>query len=147
MQSFEKYLMHDGDPVHPTVRTVSICYKKLASNEPYSLFATSYNLVLERRLIRKFFARAFPNAMIISFCKQIEWRRSGRSWMPVIVCPESVKQSLVRMSEEKILYPVRDYAGCLGGLFEKEELTHNLRVILNTFEALQSDDEENMNIP
>lgn len=145
-QTLGGYLMHDNEPVHHTVRTVSICFRTLAPKEPYSLFATSYNLVLERHLIRNFFAEAFPNAITISFRKQIEWRRIGRLWIPVVVLPEFVKQSLVSMSKEETTPLVRDHAGCLEGLFEKEELTRDLRILLGTLKVLEDDHEELINI-
>ncbi|THH16061.1 hypothetical protein EW146_g4512 [Bondarzewia mesenterica] len=75
-------LMRDDKPVHPTVRSVTVYIHAFAPSDPYGAWIPVYDLIKERRLIRGFFAKAFPGATTIAFRKQIEWRKGalGSLW-------------------------------------------------------------------
>ncbi|TFY83092.1 hypothetical protein EWM64_g932 [Hericium alpestre] len=107
-----QFMLHANKPVHPTIRTVRFRYE----------WKQPVNLAREHDLIARRFARAFPRATMFSLSMNTEWHLRGQEWAPVVLDRDRMKMTLLRFAERGT-QGVRDWEGCLKGLFGERELT------------------------
>ncbi|KAI0055427.1 hypothetical protein BV25DRAFT_173677 [Artomyces pyxidatus] len=126
-------ILSDGrraETIHPTVRTVNL-YAADFGRDRQRGSLVPYDLRRERqRVLALVMPSRFPQATIVSFHKQIEWRKGGYTWIPVVVNRDQVKNDLIKAAErwssseawvgEGLKW---DDGGCVRQLFREDEMT------------------------
>ncbi|TFY60337.1 hypothetical protein EVG20_g7454 [Dentipellis fragilis] len=113
---------------HPTVRTVDVRFCQPAEAVPV------YDLDADRIAVAELFTAMFTGATTITTSPYIEWRkhasvrRDSVVWKPVVIARDTVRTHILSMVGT--YKAVKDYEGCLSGLFEDKELTLPLKRVL-----------------
>ncbi|ETW75144.1 hypothetical protein HETIRDRAFT_430629 [Heterobasidion irregulare TC 32-1] len=125
-QTLKDYLMHDNELVHHT----DVSAKR-------ALFALHY-LIQSR-------PRATPDPQLL--CRGVSKRYDHLAPHANQVAQDrSLMDAYCRTAQVREAEPMRDYAGCFEGLFEKVEITLDLRILLGLSIVLEDGLEEHINI-